>query len=100
MNSIERLETAFLIVGLASLKANNEPTDKENIEYEAYRIERCVEYFYVKENHDLHYLDYATKFLRQRYNDIVHRDKYLGDWMDDVQHVGDGSSVTEFRILI
>ena len=100
MNSIERLETAFLIVGLASLKANNEPIDKENIEYEAYRIERCVEFFYRTEDHDLQYPEYASKFLQERYKRIVFGSEYLGDWMDDVSESTGSTSVNPYALVI
>jgi uncharacterized radical SAM superfamily Fe-S cluster-containing enzyme len=98
--TLDRLQTAFNIIALASLKENGEEVYQDNIDYEAARIERCVEHFYVKEDHDLQYPEYASKFLSERYNDIVYSEVYLGDWLDDVQHVSDGSSVNEFSILV
>ena len=83
----DRLEKAFGIVAFASLTENDEPVFLENIEAESARIERCVEFFYTKENHDLQYPEYASKFLQERYKDIVYSTKYLGDFLEGVADV-------------
>jgi hypothetical protein len=43
--SQESLETAFKLVAYSALKENGELVTSENIETEANRIERCVEYY-------------------------------------------------------
>lgn len=96
----DRLDKAFSIVAAASLSENGEPVFLENVEYEASRIERCVEFFYKSENHDLHYPEYASKFLQERYKDIVFGSKYLGDWLEDVQDSDSTSSVNEYSVVI
>jgi len=96
---LDRLEKAFNIIAIASLSENGEPVFLENIEAESARIERCVEFFYRVENHDLQYFDYASKFLQERYKDIVYGSKYLGDWLDDVSDSSVSSSVEEFSII-
>lgn len=85
--SVAGLEQAFNIVAYSSLKENSEPLDAANIEAESARIERCVEYFYKKDKtSDLDYPQFASKFLQEKYKDIVHTAKYLGDWLDDVSN--------------
>lgn len=96
----DRLEKAFSIVAFESLIKNDEPIFLENIEAEAARIERCVEHFYKVENHDLQYPEYVSKFLQERYKDIVYGSKYLGDWLDGVQDSIDGSSVNEYSLVM
>ena len=96
---LDRLEKAFNIIAIASLKENGEPVFTENIQAEADRIERCVEHFYKVENHDLQYPEYASNFLQERYKDIVYGPKYLGDWLDDVSDSSVSSSVEEFSII-
>jgi hypothetical protein len=96
----DRLEKAFSIIAFASLRENGEPLFSENVEAEAARIERCVEHFYGAENHDLQYPEYASKFLQERYYDIVYGATYLGDWLDGVRDSIDGSSVNEYSLVI
>lgn len=82
--SNEQLETAFTIVAFASLKENNEPLTKENLEAESARIERCVEFYYKTQEHDLQYPEFAKKFLFENQKEIIYGDKFLNDYLDDV----------------
>ena len=97
---LEQLEKAFQIVGFASLKENGEPVYQANIDAEADRIERCVEFFYRTEDHDLQYPEYASKFLQERYKRIVFGSEYLGDWMDDVSESTGSTSVNPYALVI
>jgi hypothetical protein len=83
--SLEQLETAFKILAFASLKENGEPIFPENVEVEAARIERCTEYYYKTENHDLQYPEFAKQFLFENQKDIIYGDRFLKDYLDDVQ---------------
>jgi hypothetical protein len=83
--SSSALQNAFNIVAFSSLKENNEPLNPDNIETEAARIERCVEYHYQRDkSSELHYNTFAANFLQENFNDIVFTDKYLGFYLDDV----------------
>lgn len=83
--NLEQLETAFEIVAFASLKENGESTDKENILAESARIERCTEFYYKTTEHDLQYPEFAKKFLFENQKDIIYGDKFLKDYLQDVQ---------------
>ena len=83
--SVENLQHAFNIVAYSSLKENNEPLDQENIEAEAARIERCVEFYYKTDKQaELDYPEFASKFLQDNYKEIVFGDKYLGFFLEDL----------------
>ena len=85
--SVAGLDRAFTIVAFSSLKENGEPVDDANVEAESARIERCVEYFYKTSKDDtLDYPQFASKFLQEKFHDIVHTAKYLGDFLDDVSN--------------
>lgn len=85
--SVAGLEQAFNIVAYSSLKENNEPLDAENIEAESARIERCVEYYYkTDKDSELDYPQFASKFLQEKFKDIVYSSRYLGDFLDDVSN--------------
>jgi hypothetical protein len=83
--SVAGLDRAFTIIAFASLKENNEPLDNENIDAEAARIERCVEYYYkIDKNAELNYPEFASKFLQDNYKEIVFGTKYLGFFTEDL----------------
>ena len=93
MNGIEyfdyltKEQQAIYIVAYASLNENNEPVFPENIESEANRIERCIEYHYQYTKHDLHYAEFISKFLTDNYHDIVYNDTFLDFYIDDVPEI-------------
>ena len=83
--TIEQLQKAFDIIAYSSLHENHEPVTPENIEAESARIERCVEHFYkLDKKCELDYPEFASKFLKDNYNDIVFTAKYLDQYLDDV----------------
>lgn len=85
--SVAALDRAFTIVAFSSLKENGEPVDDANVEAESARIERCVEHFYkTSKDSELDYPQFASKFLQEKFHDIVHTAKYLGDFLDDVSN--------------
>lgn len=81
---LEQLETAFQIVAFASLKENNEDLSPESIAIESARIERCTEFYYKIQEHDLQYPEFAKKFLFENQKEIIYGDKFLNDYLDDV----------------
>lgn len=85
MKTTERLQKAFDIIAFASLQTAGEPLLLENIEAESARIERCVDFHYKTETHDMEYTDFVTSFLQENYKDIVFTSVYDGDWLDDVK---------------
>lgn len=70
-------DMAFLIA-YASLKANGEPTDENNIEAEKARIERIAQQFYLNAE-DEEYHGFMIKWLRENARDIVYTDKFVYD---------------------
>lgn len=81
----EALQKAFDIIAYSSLKENHEPVTPENIEAESGRIERCVEHHYkIDKKCVLDYPEFASKFLKENYHDIVFTTKYVHDYLDDV----------------
>jgi hypothetical protein len=83
--SVEGLQKAFTIVAYSSLKQNNEPLNGENIEAEAARIERCVEYYYkIDKKAELDYPIFASKFLQDNFKQIISGNNFLGYFLDDL----------------
>ena len=82
----DRLDKAFKIVAVTILVNRSQPLERDDIEKEAARIERCTEHFYRTESHDLQYPEYATNFLKERFRDIT-SGKYDGEWLDGIKDV-------------
>jgi hypothetical protein len=84
--SITQLENAFKVIALASLQQHNESTEFTNVDHEALRIERCVEFFYVSEDHDMSFGEFAVNFLKTNLKDLVARTKFNSDYLEDLQN--------------
>lgn len=84
MRTPEQLQDAILLVAYASLKESAESLSVDNIEAEAARIERCVEFEYKNSKLDLHFDEFVVKFLTDNYLELVYGDLYLNDYLDDV----------------
>ena len=66
----DRLDNGFKIIAIASLDLRRKPLERDDI----------------VENHDLQYPEYATKFLNEKFRDII-EGKYAGEWLDGIKDV-------------
>ncbi len=82
--TLQQIEDAIKIIAFASLKENGESIAVDNVEAEAARIERCVEYYYRIQEHDLQYPDFAKQFLFENQKELIYGSKFLEDYLDDV----------------
>lgn len=97
--STTQLDNAFKVVALASLQQHNESTDFGNVDRESLRIERCVEFYYVSENHDLSFGEFAANFLKTNLKGLVARTEFTEDYLQDTQDVlGESYDNTEYSL--
>jgi len=82
--SNKQLEQAFKVIAFARMK-NANITSVEEIEVEANRVERCVEFNYTYNSHDLSFSDFATQFLKDNFKEMVFGTKFNGDYLEDIQ---------------
>ena len=84
--SQQALEQAFLVVAAARfLNANKKLSDISNIEKEASRIERCVDYYYkIDKAVKFDYPTFVSNFLKENYKEIVFGTKYHGLFLDEL----------------
>ena len=90
--TIEAVEKSFQIVAYSNLKVNSKPLTMDNVESEAQRIERCVEFYYIQENHEKQYLEFAADFLLKNYKELVFGTKYALDYLMNIK---DSKNLTE-----
>ena len=94
--TIEAVEKSFQIVAYSNLKVNSKPLTMDNIETEAQRIERCVEYYYIQENHEKQYLEFAADFLMKNYKELVFGTKYALDYLMNIKESKDSSDLDDY----
>ena len=82
--TVAAVEKSFQIVAYSTLKQNSKELSIENVEIEAQRLERCVEFYYVKENHEMQYLEFASDFLFKNFKEIVFGAKYALDYLMNI----------------
>lgn len=99
--TLQGLQQAYTLVAMASLKNHNKLINKESIEIEAARIERCVEYFYKKDKkveYDLQ--QFASKFLQENFRGLI-KNKYSGQYLDDVpDDVKDKELYLDYNLIL
>ena len=84
---LEGVNDALKIIAYAILYNRSEKISEDSIERESARIERCVELYYKMSNESItHYLDFASKFLKDNHKEIVFGTKFNGDYLDDVKN--------------
>jgi hypothetical protein len=82
----DKLDLAFGMLAEVRLHNQSKSLDSNSVAVEAARIERCVEYFYKSEKHDLQYPEYALQFIQVNCKDIL-GGKYDGEWLNDIKDV-------------
>ena len=82
--TVDAIEKSFQVVAYSFLKQNAKDLSIENVEIEAQRLERCVEFYYVKENHEMQYLEFAADFLLKNFKEIVFGAKYALDYLMNI----------------
>lgn len=87
------LEQAILTIAFLSVKRQNPDITNDReidrlVDIESARIERCIEYqFKVDKECDLHFDEFAAKFLLDNSSDIISGEEFTGLYLDDVDDV-------------
>lgn len=81
--TVDAVEKSFQIVAYYTLKQNKKELSIENVENEAQRLERCVEFYYVKESHDMQYLEFAADFLLKNFKELIFGVQYALEYLTD-----------------
>lgn len=83
--SVDGLEQAFTVVAFGRLKKLDKPFNQDSVLSEAARIERCVEFMYkTDKKEDLDYPQFASKFLKDNFKELISGKKYSGSYLSDV----------------
>ena len=82
--SNKQLEQAYKVIAFSRMKIAN-VTSLEEIDVEANRIERCVEFNYAYTDHDSSFADFATQFLKENFKELVFGTQFNGNYLDDLQ---------------
>jgi hypothetical protein len=83
--TIDQVTEALNVVAFYVLKMKKKTFTNESVDCEAQRIERCIEEYYVKENHEMQFLEFASNFLVENYKELVFGSKFDGSYLSSVK---------------
>jgi len=99
--TIKQVETALTIVAASILSFKKIPLSEDVLETESQRLERCIEIFYVLENHDMQFLEFAADFLTKNSKEIVFGTQFSGLYLSEVQDVTkESKDYTEYSVIV
>lgn len=99
--TIKQVEEALNVVAFYVLKMKKKSFSEDDFATEVQRIERCIEEHYVKENHEMQFLEFASNFLVENYKELVFGNKFNGDYLNGVSDPFEESEDnTEYLVLI
>ena len=83
--TIDQVTEALNVVAFYVLKMKKKTFTNDSVDCEAQRLERCIEEYYVKENHEMQFLEFASNFLVKNYKELVFGTQFNGDYLSDIQ---------------
>ena len=83
--TIDQVTEALNVVAFYVLHMKKKTFTSDSVECEAQRLERCIEEYYVKENHEMQFLEFASNFLIKNYKELVFGTQFNGDYLSDIQ---------------
>jgi hypothetical protein len=82
--TIDQVTEALNVVAFYVLKMKKKTFTNDSVDCEAQRLERCIEEYYVKENHEMQFLEFASNFLIKNYKELVFGTQFNGDYLNGV----------------
>lgn len=58
--------------------------DLDDIECEVGRLDRCIEWFYKEQDHDMHFLEFSSHFIQQNFKELLFGTLFSGNYTEDV----------------
>ena len=99
--TIEQVTEALNVVAFYVLKMKKKTFTNDSVDCEAQRIERCIEEYYVKENHEMQFLEFASNFLVENYKELVFGDKFNGEYLSDIQDpINESVDNVEYSVIL
>ena len=99
--TIKQVESALSVVAAAIIVNKKLFLSEDSLETEVQRLERCTEVFYVLEDHDMQFLEFAANFLQKNYKELVFGSQFSGLYLSEVQDVTkESSDYTEYSVIL
>lgn len=83
--TIAQVTEALNVVAFYVLHMKKKTFTNDSVDCEAQRLERCIEEYYVKENHEMQFLEFVSNFLIKNYKELVFGTQFNGDYLSDIQ---------------
>lgn len=88
-----KIQLACKVIGYYSLIFDNIKITQDNLERESARIERCVEFYYLKDNNDLPFFEFVANFLKKNKIKLIEKRKgFSGLFLSDVPDLSEDQS--------
>lgn len=99
--TILQIEEALNAVAFYALKNKHKACTEISVDCESKRIERCVEEYYVKEDHEMQFLEFAANFLIINYNELVFGVKFNGVYLTGIQNpTNESVDNVEYSVMV
>ena len=99
--TIDQVTEALNIVAFYALKMKKKTFTTDSVDCEAQRLERCIEEYYVKENHEMQFLEFASNFLVKNYKELVFGSQFDGDYLNGVSDPSEESvDNVEYSVML
>lgn len=85
--SLEQLEICYRVIAIAILDKSHIAYTEYEIEQEAFRIERVIDFHYKNQEHNLHYGEFAKKFIQKNYRAMIEKTDFHGKYIEDVPDI-------------
>jgi hypothetical protein len=99
--TIDQVTEALNVVAFYVLKLKRKTFTNDSVECEVQRLERCIEEYYVKETHEMQFLEFASNFLVKNYKELVFGTQFDGLYLSEVQDVTKETiDPTEYSVML
>jgi len=99
--TLKQVDQALTVVAGSILAFKKVLLSEDALEIESRRIERCIEVFYVTEDHDMQFLEFAANFLKKNSKELVFGTQFSGLYLSEVQDViKESSDYSEYSVML
>ena len=82
--TLEQLAKGIELLAINRLKKTEEFFDQSDIDREIDTISQCLEYLYVKEDHDKTFAEFVSEYMITNIRKILHQELLIGAHLEEV----------------
>lgn len=99
--TLAQVDKALTVIAASIILNKKLFLSEDTLETESRRLERCVEEYYVKEKHEMQFLEFAANFLKENYKELVFGSQFDGDYLDNIKDPNEETiDPTEYSVIL